>query len=72
MAVQDTVDPRSLLIDKHELRRLMDRANERMGFVLDDTATPEKAQARTLSDGVRPEDCVASRELMRMRYADRE
>jgi NTP pyrophosphatase (non-canonical NTP hydrolase) len=54
--------------DKQELNRIMDEVNERMGFVPDPDATPEKVQEMMLAEGVVPEDNEFSREIMRMRY----
>jgi hypothetical protein len=56
--------------DKEALNRLMDEIEQRMGFVPDRDATPQKARELMRADGVRPEDNGASREIMRMRYGD--
>ena len=56
--------------DKHWVRRKIAEVNERMGFVPDPNATPQKARERMLAEGVRPEENSASREIMRMRYGD--
>jgi hypothetical protein len=58
--------------DKVELRRLMGELNERMGFVPDPGATPQKARELMLADGIRPEDNAFSREIIRMRYGEDE
>lgn len=63
MAAVET-DIRSLFADKRELRRIIARQNEIMGFVPDPSATVERAQAMVAEDlraaGIRPEDNDAS------------
>lgn len=56
--------------DKEEMNRLMDAIEKQMGFVPDPDATPQKAREIMLADGVRPEENIFSREIMRMRYGD--
>ena len=57
-------DVRGLFLDKHRIRQIMAQQNERIGFVPDPTATPERAQeaveASLRENGVRPEDNVFS------------
>lgn len=60
----------AVFANKAEVRRLVAEVNERIGFVPDPTATPQKAREMMLANGVRPEDNEATRELMRMRYED--
>jgi hypothetical protein len=60
----------SQVLDKAELRRLMDDVNARMGFIPGPPISTEEVFARQLASGIRPEDCGASRELYRMRYGD--
>jgi hypothetical protein len=69
---QKAVLPRTPIryADKEAMNRLMDEIEERMGFVPDPDATPQKARERMLADGVRPEDNGGSSEIMRMRYGD--
>lgn len=54
-------------MDKRALQQAVAGMNERMGFVKDPTATAEKAQEMMLAQGVRPEDNIGSREIVRMR-----
>ncbi len=56
--------------NKDEIRKLVAEVNERMGFVPDPTATPQKARAMMLAEGIRPEDNAFTSELMRMRYEE--
>lgn len=67
MAVESSRDAKPLFADKAELIRIMDEQNRRVGFVPDPTATIERLRERMLADGVRPEDCIGSREVIRMR-----
>jgi hypothetical protein len=65
-------DLKSLLVDKAALRKILEEQDKRTGFVPDPTATPQKAQQMSLADGVRPEENIASREIIRMREGDEE
>lgn len=60
----------AVFADKAEVRRLVAEVNERMGFVPDLAATPQKAREMMLADGIRPEDNSFSAELIRMRYEE--
>ena len=62
--------PRTL--DKAKLRAFMAEVNARMGFVPDPSATAEEAQALILADGVRPEENLFSRDIIRAKYGPRE
>jgi len=59
-----------MFANKDEIRQLVAEVNERMGFVPDPTATPQKAREMMLADGIRPEDNAFTAELMRMRYEE--
>jgi hypothetical protein len=72
MATHPKTDRPIRFANKEELRRLMEELNERMGFVPDPDATPQKARELMLADGIRPEDNAFSREIIRMRYGDEE
>ena len=56
-----------MLIDKRALQQTVDELNRQMGFVRDLNATAEQARALILTDGIRPEDCAFSREIIKMR-----
>jgi len=60
----------AIFADKAEVRRLVAEVNERMGFVPDLTATPQKAREMMLADGIRSEDNAFSTDLKRMRYEE--
>jgi hypothetical protein len=72
MAIKTPTSLKSLLIDKQALQRTVDELNQRMGFVRDPAATAQQVQELMLADGIRPEECEFSRELIRMRYQDEE
>jgi hypothetical protein len=72
MAVRKPADFRMKGIDKRELQRVVEEVNRQLGFVRDPNATAERAQELMLADGVRPEDCEFSRDIIRMRYPDDE
>ena len=57
----------SKLLDKRILQKAVADLDARMGFMPDPTATAEKAQAMMQAQGIRPEDCFLSREILRMR-----
>ncbi len=67
MAVVRKPDVSVLFADKEALRRLLEEQDASTGFVFDPTATPQKARALMLAEGVRPEDNEFSREIIRMR-----
>ena len=67
MAVIPKPDLKSLIADKAALRKILEEQDKRTGFVLDPTATAQKARELMLADGVRPEDNIASRDIIRMR-----
>lgn len=46
--------------DKKAIQKIVAEQNERMGFVPDPTATPEKVQEMMLALGIRPEDNIFS------------
>ncbi len=52
--------PPPLLLDKDELRRVMAEENRKMGFIPDPTASAQRARAKMLVQGVRPEDNLGS------------
>ena len=60
-------DLKSLMADKAVLRKMLEEQDKITGFVPDRTATPEKLRQMMLADGVRPEDNLGSREVIRMR-----
>src|SRR5262249_23112701 len=67
MAVTARHRLKSRVADKEMRRRFAEEQDRRTGFVPDPTATAERAQEMTLADGIRPEECSASRDIIRMR-----
>jgi hypothetical protein len=55
------------LVDKEAMRRILEAQDALTGFVPDRTVTPQKVREMMLADGVRPEDNLASREIIRIR-----
>jgi hypothetical protein len=68
MATKTTDVKRPRLVDKKWLREKLAEQDARTGFELDRAATPQKARAMMLRDGVHPEDNALSREVIRLRY----
>ncbi len=67
----DTSDNRNTAEEHRQAMRELARAvNAEAGIPDDLTITIEELHEMMLAQGVRPEDNVASRELMRMRYGD--
>jgi hypothetical protein len=67
MAIDLRPDLKSFLVDKEALRRKLEEQDALAGFVPDRTVTAKKVREMMLADGVRPEDNLASREIIRMR-----
>ncbi len=67
MSIITKPDLESLFADKEALRKILEEQDKRTGFILDPTATGERAQELSLADGVRPEDNIGSREIIRIR-----
>lgn len=61
-------DAATMLLDKRAVRQAIAELNQRMGFVPDPNATAEEAQEMMLAEGIRPEDNIASCEIIQMRY----
>ena len=55
------------MADKADLQRLLEEQDRQAGFIPDPTATIERLHEMMLADGIRPEDNLASREIIRMR-----
>jgi hypothetical protein len=56
--------------DKTKYAKLMDEIDAKAGIVHDPTATGEKVQQMMLDQGVRPEENILSRDIIRAKYAD--
>jgi hypothetical protein len=60
-------DIRAFFIDKRQIQKIVAEQNERMGFVPDPTATPQKAREMMLALGIRPEDNLGSSDIIAAR-----
>jgi hypothetical protein len=58
--------------EQARLREIGRKANEAAGITGEPTVTPEELKARMVRKGVRPEDRIFTRELLRARYGDEE
>ncbi len=58
------------LVNKADIRKILEKQDQATGFILDSSATPQMARALTLAQGVRPEDNSFSCEISRMREGD--
>jgi hypothetical protein len=72
MAAEPASGVASRVLDKRLLQRAVAALQARLGFGHDPNATGEQAQEISLREGVRPEDCIGSREVLRMRDERRE
>jgi hypothetical protein len=72
MALESKPDLKSLIADKAALRKILEEQDKLTGFVPDPTATAQKARELMIAGGVRPEDNLFSREIIRMREGDEE
>ena len=60
----------SMFANKAEIRKLVAEVNERMGIVPGPVLTPQAVRELMRSEGIRPEDNIFTKELMRMRYEE--
>ena len=67
MAIDSESGRRSPFADKKALLKILDQQDTATGFVPDRTMTVERLHEMMFADGVRPEACIASREIIRMR-----
>src|SRR5207249_1261004 len=58
---------RQVFIDKTAIRKIVAEQNQRMGFVPDPMATPQKAREMMRALGIRPEDNLGSRGIISAR-----
>ena len=63
-------DPAAEEAYREELRRIGRKVNARLGIPEDMEANPVALKEAMLARGVRPEDRIGTRELMRMRYGE--
>jgi hypothetical protein len=67
MAIESKPDLKSLIADKAALRKILEEQDKLTGFVPDRSVTIEQLREMMLADGVRPEDNIGSREIIRIR-----
>lgn len=60
MAEATKPDPRAFFLDKKEIQRIVAEQNEKMGFVPDPIATPQKVREMMRALGIRAEDNIFS------------
>jgi hypothetical protein len=70
MAVARKGEKREWFADKKAFLKLLEDQDQKTGFVVDPTVTPERVYEMMLSQGVRPEDNILSRDIIRARYED--
>lgn len=67
MTIDSRLGSQGLYLDKDGLLKILEEQDRQTGFVPDRSITPERLQEMMLAEGVRPEDCIACREVIRMR-----
>jgi hypothetical protein len=67
VAIVPKPDLRSLTVDKEVLRRIVAEQDRLLGYLPDPTATAEKAIEKMRAEGIRPEDNIGSRAILRIR-----
>jgi len=71
MALLETeLDRQSLFLDKDWIRAIVAEQNAKIGFVPDPAATPQQAREMMRAQGVRPEDCLGSQDIIALRNAE--
>jgi hypothetical protein len=68
MAVIREVETPQWFAEKQAAARILAEGDERTGFNFDPTATPAEVRALMLAQGIRPEDNIFSRDIIRARY----
>lgn len=72
MAIARKPEEQTEQFDAHRLEmiRIAREVNERIGAHGEPEITPKELRQRMIDRGLRPEDNICSREIMRMRYGD--
>jgi hypothetical protein len=68
MAVIHEPGPKLWFADKEAAARILEENDARTGFVFDPTATPAEVRELMLAQGIRPDENVLSRDIIRTRY----
>jgi hypothetical protein len=69
-ALSNPSNSRPRVANKAALRQILEAQDKQTGFVLDPKATPQKARALMIAQGIRPEDNAFSCEIRRMREGE--
>jgi hypothetical protein len=72
VAIVDKTQERQWFSDKEALRPLMDEIDRKAGIVFDPTMTGKRAREILAAQGIRPEDNLLSRDIIRARYPEEE
>jgi hypothetical protein len=70
MAVDDQTETRQWFSDKKALRELIEQIGAKAGFTYDPTMTRKRLREILLAQGIRPEDNLLSRDIIRAKYPD--
>jgi hypothetical protein len=70
MAVVQKPGEKPRVADKARFLKLMEEIDAKAGILPDPTATAQKAREMMIAQGVRPEDNIFSREIIRARYPE--
>lgn len=67
MSLTEKPGLRGSLVDREKILRAVEELRKRLGVPFDATATAEQARASILADGVSPDDCLLSTEIIQAR-----
>lgn len=70
MTAPQILNAQSAALSKESLRKLLGELDARTGFIYDPDATPERARALMRAEGIRAEDNLFSRDILRQRYPE--
>jgi len=72
MAIEQETAPPVRFADKEALIKIADEIDAKAGIVYDPTATVEKVRELMRAEGIRPEDNIFSRDIIRSKYPEDE
>jgi hypothetical protein len=72
MAIANGTDTRQWFSDKEALRELIDEIDSKGGIVGKPKMTAQELRAMLVAQGIRPEDNLLSRDIIRAKYPDEE
>jgi hypothetical protein len=70
VAIVDKTQERQWFSDKEALRDLIEKIDAEAGIVFDPTMTGKRVREILLAKGIRPEENLLSRDIIRARYPD--